>query len=307
VVQLYVDGELKDSVAWTGPDWAGSDAPSLGEQAGTMPTGGSTAPYVGKMALFRFYRNKALTTGEVATNFSSLFTGSNVTVPLDGTANDPEGDPVTTSWSLVSGPAGVSIDDPGDLSTTAIFTVAGSYVLRLSADDGVGSGFDELTITVGGPNAYSAWTAGTFSHPFTQTAINFNPDGDELINLQEFAFGLDPTIHNYGMLDYVAGGEVIQTGKPVLRNFALAGQTPDYRAVFVRRRDHAAAGLTYTVEFSADLVQWTATEATPTILTNAESSGDHEAVSVSYPPSVPADGGSQNLPPRFFRVRVRID
>ncbi len=153
VVQLYVDGDLKDSVVWNGNDWAGTDSPSLGEQAGTMPSGGSTAAYNGKMALFRFYMDKAFTPEEVTTNFESLGNQPSVSVNLDGTVIDPEDVP-TYSWTLTSGPDGasVSFEDATAVDTTAIFTEEGTYVLRLTANDGYGEVFDEVTMSVETPD-----------------------------------------------------------------------------------------------------------------------------------------------------------
>ena len=58
-------------------------------------------------------------------------------------------------------------------------------------------------------------------------------------NLQEFAFGMDPTTPTLGPLSYVAGGDVTKPGTPVVENFAPPGQAVDYRAVFARRKDHA--------------------------------------------------------------------
>ena len=53
------------------------------------------------------------------------------------------------SWSLVSGPSDATVifADASALSTTATFSVAGIYVLRLTASDGDLVTFDEVTIT----------------------------------------------------------------------------------------------------------------------------------------------------------------
>jgi fibronectin type 3 domain-containing protein len=67
---------------------------------------------------------------------------------LDGTASDPDGNVLTTAWSLVSGPAPVTFSDPADAGTTVVFTEPGVYVLRLTASDGLYTTVDEVTITV---------------------------------------------------------------------------------------------------------------------------------------------------------------
>ena len=89
---------------------------------------------------------------------------------LDGTVNDdglPAG-AVTTAWSKVSGPGTVTFGDAATVDTTAGFSVAGVYVLRLTANDGVLASTDDVTITVnpvpgsyaldfGGTNGYAAF------------------------------------------------------------------------------------------------------------------------------------------------------
>ncbi|MCB0093008.1 MAG: alginate lyase family protein, partial [Caldilineaceae bacterium] len=67
----------------------------------------------------------------------------------DGLPNPPA--VLTTTWSVQSGPAAVSFDDKHARQTTASFTVAGTYVLRLTADDGELSATDDMTVTVSEP------------------------------------------------------------------------------------------------------------------------------------------------------------
>jgi hypothetical protein len=70
------------------------------------------------------------------------------TVSDDGLPNPPGG--LTTIWTKESGPGVVSFGDTSAVDTTASFTVDGVYVLRLTADDGELTAYDEVTITVGG-------------------------------------------------------------------------------------------------------------------------------------------------------------
>ncbi len=55
---------------------------------------------------------------------------------------------VSVTWAAVSGPGTVTFTDPGAVDTTATFSTAGSYLLRLTASDGVLNGYDELSVTV---------------------------------------------------------------------------------------------------------------------------------------------------------------
>src|SRR5205807_8449745 len=64
----------------------------------------------------------------------------------DGLPNPPGA--TTLSWSKTSGPGTVSFTNPAAASTTASFSAAGTYVLRLTANDSALSAFAEVTITV---------------------------------------------------------------------------------------------------------------------------------------------------------------
>ena len=68
------------------------------------------------------------------------------TVTDDGLPNPPGA--VTTTWSRVSGPGTVTFGNPAAVDTTASFSAAGTYVLRLTANDGALTSFDEVTVTV---------------------------------------------------------------------------------------------------------------------------------------------------------------
>ena len=125
-----------------------------------------------------------------------------------------------------------------------------------------------------------------------------DPDGDDVNSLLEFAFGMDPTANNGGALvfngTFGAGGTIGGTGQPVTLLEPIANGV-DFRALYVRRKDHLAAGLTYTAEFSAALATWSERAAVPAVLAAASA---FQVVSVPYPPFI---GGKKT---RFFRVRM---
>ena len=83
----------------------------------------------------------------------------------------------------------------------------------------------------------------------------------------------------------------------------LAGPSGGYKAVFIRRKDHVSAGLTYAVQFSCDLIQWTPSGLGLQVETGAGSSGAYEAVSVPFPAQVPLQAGGTDTP-KFFRVSI---
>jgi RHS repeat-associated protein len=65
---------------------------------------------------------------------------------------DPAGSTVSVTWTQVSGPGAVTFQAANALETRAAFSVAGVYVLRLSASDSELSSYDDITITVSPEN-----------------------------------------------------------------------------------------------------------------------------------------------------------
>jgi hypothetical protein len=69
----------------------------------------------------------------------------NGSVTDDGLPNPPGS--VAKSWSKLSGPGIVTFANPNSPTTTATFSEAGTYVLRLTGDDSDLSVFDDVTVT----------------------------------------------------------------------------------------------------------------------------------------------------------------
>ncbi len=72
-------------------------------------------------------------------------------VVLDGAVTDdglPDPPALTYLWTKQAGPGVVTIDDNSALDTSATFSVDGTYLIRLTVDDGDLSGYDEAIITV---------------------------------------------------------------------------------------------------------------------------------------------------------------
>jgi uncharacterized repeat protein (TIGR03806 family) len=102
---------------------------------------------------------------------------------LNGSASD-DGLPtppaaLTYAWSKVSGPGTATFANAGAASTTATFSAAGSYVLRLTANDGALSGSDDVTVTVSpAPTSGSGLTGAYFANQtLTGTAALTRTDG----------------------------------------------------------------------------------------------------------------------------------
>ncbi len=154
----------------------------------------------------------------------------------------------------------------------------GTYkVIATSASVGVTSDLASLT-PVGAP----------IPNPTADT------DGDGSNDLTEYSFGTNPASGSSGSITYAAG-VVGAHGQPVV-NIPSASE---FNAVFGRRNNYLAAGLTYTVQFSASLGVWVNSTAIPTVLAT---DGEIDAVSVPYPATITTPAGEEQ--PKFFRVGV---
>ena len=82
---------------------------------------------------------------------------------LSGAVTDdglPAASTVSVTWTKVSGPGTVTFDNANQANTSAAFSVAGSYVLQLSATDGTLTTNSTVAITaINNPNWSSGWIA----------------------------------------------------------------------------------------------------------------------------------------------------
>ena len=115
-----------------------------------------------------------------------------------------------------------------------------------------------------------------------------------MTNFQEYAFGMNPSQFFSGMLEW-SGSTLQKRGLATPFASGTAGSFT-FRAVFARRKDFGAAGLSYTVEFSGDLSSWRASTAMPSVLAD---DGEIQAVSVPYPFFVNGKKAT------YFRVKVQ--
>jgi len=155
---------------------------------------------------------------------------------LTGTATDDNlpnlPDKLTYKWTQVSGTGDTTFGDNEILSTTADFTQAGVYILRLTVSDGELSTFNEVIINFGGPEQYGLVPCGLRiddpDTPWKET----DPCGVchtfALVN-NVVQFFLVPNDTNQGfavvlllgMIALVAGGFMLLVGglgNPALRN-----------------------------------------------------------------------------------------
>ena len=216
---------------------------------------------------------------DVITSLRDPIPAGSGTGVLAGDATDdglPTGSALATAWSVVSGPSGVIFADATSPTSSVSFSATGTYVLRLTANDGGARTFSDFSLGISLPTGFTAWIAGQ-TGVGSATADADDPDRDGLPNLLEYALaGGDPGVANSGIA-------------PVTSLTTVANQTY-LTLTYTRRAD--TVGLTYAVEAGGDLAGW--------------SSAGVVVVSDSGNTVVVRDGTpvSAQAPRRFLRLRV---
>ena len=159
------------------------------------------------------------------------------TVDDDGLP-DPPGE-VTTTWSLVGGLQTVTFADATAVNTTAHFSTTGTYVLRLTADDGALTSTDEVTVTVLGTALEAAYRcylpilAGlTNTDEVTVTLLSAPPVNAPLV--VDTGPSLTVMLPENAALDTTAGDDGPLSWSPDLWTYREAGfaqRMPDLAAV----------------------------------------------------------------------------
>jgi len=186
------------------------------------------------------------------------------------------------------------------LASQAIPLVGGTNAITIAvtAPDGVSTKTYTVTVTREAP--YTSWISTNYPGLTGANALpTADPDGDGLTNLQEYAFGGDPTASTSTLQytgTFAGGGSITRNGTPITRVESTTYGV-DFRALFIRRKDYAASGLTYTPQFSADLNVWQNSTDTPVVLAD---DGTWQVCSVPYPLFVSGKKA------KFFRISVSM-
>ncbi|MBS0660779.1 MAG: hypothetical protein JSR82_21380 [Verrucomicrobia bacterium] len=187
--------------------------------------------------------------------------------------------------SLFVVPPSVALDGTLSYTPAAHRFGTATITLRLEDNGGTANGGQnrrERSFSITTTNSpYTAWAQAAFGAANSGTGPGDDFDGDGRSNLLEYAFHQPPA--SSAPPAPTPGG--LRPTVPV-----MVGQT----LRFTRWTDPAAAGLAYSVEESADLLQWSPSIATPVVL---EQDGDLQTV--AYAPSAPG-------PRRFLRVVVSL-
>ncbi|RFC48369.1 MAG: Calx-beta domain-containing protein/PKD domain-containing protein [Verrucomicrobia bacterium] len=197
----------------------------------------------------------------------------NATISDDGQPSPPAA--ITSQWSKLNGPGTVTFANPLLEDTLAAISANGTYGLRLTADDGDTTTFQDLSFT-GYTSPFSHWlaTAG-IGDPGNDAAETFaDPDQDGLLNLLEYASGTDA---------------LAADASPQVISFVTVG--PDRFLRLSIPKNPAATDVSFTVETSSDLVNWSSTGLVIEVNT---------ATQLVVRDHLPMSSG----PRRFIRVRV---
>ncbi len=205
------------------------------------------------------------------------------------------------TWSVLSGPvsavSGAGLATAGTVYQDGQALVRGEYqtfaaTLELSvlntSDDNFGAYAAD-----GIPDAWQVQYFGLPPNPMAAAAAT--PSGNGLNNLQKFAFGMNPLQGSAPPVTW-NGTAQVEGGVPTQLASTSDGSFT-FRAIYARRKDYVAAHLSYTAEFSGDLLTWMASTATPAVLAD---DGHMQAVSVPYPLFVAGKKA------RYFRMKVEI-
>jgi hypothetical protein len=166
------------TAAWSKASGPGTVTFADASSPSTTATFSSAGTYVLRLSADdsakQFSDDMTVQVGTVGNQPPSSDAGSDQTVTLpadaslDGTVND-DGLPLlasmTTGWSKASGPGTVTFADPSAVDTTASFSQSGTYVLRLTADDGELNDSDDITITVNSAPTVDAGADQTMTLP----------------------------------------------------------------------------------------------------------------------------------------------
>lgn len=120
-------------------------------------------------------------------------------------------------------------------------------------------------------------------------------EGDGVLNLQEFAFGLDPNLNDSSEL--TVNGASFTAGMPAVD---VSFSPLSVNARFIRLVDHASSAITYTAQFSNDLTAWEDVAGSTAVRIDGTSDASgYEAVEMEYPLLL-----SNGRKAQFFRMQI---
>jgi hypothetical protein len=200
---------------------------------------------------------------------SPTVTGSTTSLSALGASSNGAAEPTLLyTWSVTSMPSGAGTPvfsangTAAAKNTTVTFSGAGTYAFEVTITDTAGlSTTSSVNVTVNTP--FQNWQAAEFGANANTLAISgatANPAGDGVCNLLKYAFAENPLMANAVDVPMVSASN----GNLILSY----------------RRNDTATDLTYTVQQSSDLVNWTAANPNTAILSD---NGVYQIIQASVP------------------------
>lgn len=200
-VRLYVNGLLDKTAA--------EASASIPNSSGSLVVGslnGAQGPFLnGRVDDVRLHRRvleeweiQSVAAGKYAPVLSpgaAPLATTGAACALGGQASDAITGSLSSEWALVSGLGGVVFENAAQLATTARFDHFGPKVLRLAATNSVATVLRQLSLNVvANPHFWADWQGMQWPGIVTNEVIGelADPDRDGLVNLTEWALGLDP-------------------------------------------------------------------------------------------------------------------
>ncbi|MGJ8654760.1 MAG: putative Ig domain-containing protein [Opitutaceae bacterium] len=122
-----------------------------------------------------------------------------------------------------------------------------------------------------------------------------DPDVDNLVNLLEYAFGMNPNVSDAGTM--AINGISFTPGTPTV-NIAFAPLS--VKARFIRLVNYTNSGISYTAQFSHDLSVWEDLDGSSAVrISGTSDANGYEAVELNYPIFL-----SNGRKARFYRMQV---
>jgi hypothetical protein len=120
-------------------------------------------------------------------------------------------------------------------------------------------------------------------------------ESDGLVNLMEFAFGMDPNVNDANIVSL--DGSSFTPGLPTVN---LDFSPLQVKARFVRLVDSTASGISYTAQFSHDLNTWEDLDGSSAVrISGTSAANGYEAVELDYPIFL-----SNGRKAQFYRIQV---
>ncbi len=180
------------TATWSQISGPGTTTFANANSAATTATFSATGSYVLQLAGSdgSFTNTASVTVTVNADPGPSVNAGGNKSITLPATASLsgsvtqsplPPGATLTSTWSLVSGPGTATFANANSATTTASFSIAGTYVVQLAGSDGTVTNTSTATITVNPVSTYSGTPfpgPGAAAIPGTIQAENFDNGGE---------------------------------------------------------------------------------------------------------------------------------